>query len=376
MVWVHNLERPDPDDHRPRIIAICVTFAVAACVAVGARFHVRVWSKRSVGLDDFAALFSAVLEVAYVGLTIAQTRWGLGLHADFFPIANKIPFSKMQYVGGPLYTLGVLGFKISLLASYLRIGGFVHSYRVVIMAAIVACVCNQVIFTIVLCLGCQPVAKQWDPSIPGTCINTVASYYALAGTSLAFDVIIIALPMPILAKLQLKVKQKILLGVLFGLGFFVTIIQIIRIFTVKNLKTYTDSEPILIWSIVEISLGVIISCVPTYGPYVRALAIKFPSTRRRPTGLTGKSYGYGQSYGLSPRAANFDGNVFEQGRSQNTTAPMTDVAGSKTMLRDDDSEETMLDDRDSESRMQSRGKEMDIHIATEVKVERRPRDSL
>jgi hypothetical protein len=49
---------------------------------------------------------------------------------------------------------------------------------------------------------------------------------------------------------------QVLLGVLFGLGFFVTIIQIIRIFTVKNLKTYTDSEPIIIWSIIEISLGV------------------------------------------------------------------------------------------------------------------------
>ena len=44
--------------------------------------------------------------------------------------------------------------------------------------------------------------------------------------------------------------------VLFALGFFVTIIQIIRMFTVKNLKTYTDSQPIIIWSVVEVSLAV------------------------------------------------------------------------------------------------------------------------
>lgn len=27
-------------------------------------------------------------------------------------------------------------------------------------------------------------------------------------------------------------------------------------FTVKNLKTYTDSQPIIIWSVVEVSLAV------------------------------------------------------------------------------------------------------------------------
>lgn len=43
---------------------------------------------------------------------------------------------------------------------------------------------------------------------------------------------------------------------LFALGFFITIIQIIRIFTIKHLKTYTDSQPIVLWSQVEISLGV------------------------------------------------------------------------------------------------------------------------
>lgn len=43
---------------------------------------------------------------------------------------------------------------------------------------------------------------------------------------------------------------------LFALGFFITIIQVFRIFTIARLKHYTDSEPIVIWSCVEISLGV------------------------------------------------------------------------------------------------------------------------
>lgn len=105
-------------------------------------------------------------------------------------------------------------------------------------------------------LTSKQVAKQWDPSLTGSCIDTVPFYFALGGTSIVLDLIIIALPLPVLWKLQLRLKQKVLLGCLFALGFFVTVIQIIRILTVWDLKTYTDSKNIVIWSCVETSLGV------------------------------------------------------------------------------------------------------------------------
>ncbi|RHZ73302.1 hypothetical protein CDV55_103514 [Aspergillus turcosus] len=286
MGWVYNLKTPDPHSQVPRVIAISLAFPIAALLAVLLRLYVRIHTKRAAWVDDYAALFSAILAIAYGGIAIAQTRWGLGLDAKYFPEENVVPFSRIQYAGGPVYILALLGFKVSLLASYLRIGGFVRAYRMVIMAVIAACVCNQLVFTFVLCFGCRPIAKQWDFSIPGTCIDTLASYYALAGTSLAFDCIIIALPLPVLITLQLHRRQKAVLVALFGLGFFVTIIQVIRVFTIKNLKTYTDSQPIILWSTVEISLGVIIACIPTYGPLFHSLAVMTSSRRRR----TGESY--------------------------------------------------------------------------------------
>ncbi|KAL4926604.1 putative integral membrane protein (Pth11) [Aspergillus undulatus] len=396
MGWVYNLTTPDPNDHISRVITLCITFPSVALLFVAARFHVRIWVKKNVWVDDYAALFSAILAMAYAGLAVAQTRWGLGISSEYFPEENDVPFAKMQYAGGPVYTLALLGFKISLLASYLRIGGFVHSYRMVILVAIVACTCNQLIFTIVLSCGCRPIARQWDPSIPGTCINTVASYYGLAITSLVFDVVIIALPLPILAKLQLKLRQKILLGVLFGLGFFVTIIQIIRMLTVKNLQTYANSEAIIIWSVAEISLGVIISCVPTYGPYFRSFKMNISGYRRRRTQGTGASRSYGQTYGLLSR--NMHSNIkgtrsnYSQTKTHSTVydksepTTVTGIAVSRNRGGDNDSEESILADlaRDSEDRTgESRGRAQTpvermgigkgIHIATEVRVERGPR---
>ncbi|CAG8148767.1 unnamed protein product [Penicillium olsonii] len=187
-------------------------------------------------------------------------------------------------MGGPVYTLNLLAFKVSLLASYYRIGGFVALYRTVIVIAMAVCGVAQIIYTFIICLACQPIARQWDISVKGSCIDTVSFYYAIAGTNLAFDIAIFVLPLPVLWKLQLRQKEKIVLTGLFALGFFVTIIQIARIFQVKNLEVITDSEKLIIWSLVELSLGAIITCIPTFGPLFKSFARNVSSNRRNGTG--------------------------------------------------------------------------------------------
>lgn len=50
---------------------------------------------------------------------------------------------------------------------------------------------------------------EWDPSIEGKCINALPMYFALGGTSLAWDVLIIVMPFPILKRLQLDMRSKV-----------------------------------------------------------------------------------------------------------------------------------------------------------------------
>ncbi|KAH8431438.1 putative integral membrane protein (Pth11) [Aspergillus melleus] len=340
MAWVHNLHAVDPKSHIERDIAICLIFSTLAFVAVGVRFWIRLQMNRLPWADDFAALSSAVLGAAYTGIAVGQTRWGLGTSAAYFPVENAVPFSKVQYAGGPVYTLALLGFKVSLLASYLRIGGFIRPYKVVIVVVIIAVVCNQMIFTCLLLFACSPIQKQWDMMVPGNCINTIASYYALAGTSLGFDLIIIALPLPVLWRLHLRLRQRIALVAIYALGFFITVIQIIRIFTIKALETYTDSEPIVMWSSVEISLGVIISCVPTYGTYFHTFATNVNAYwRRHSSTFTWKSdrsnshsgpSGNGKENSHSKRSSNSG----SQGTTHTTATTTTIGSGGSRKERD------------------------------------------
>lgn len=78
----------------------------------------------------------------------------------------------------------------------------------------------------------------------------------MASLTIVFDVIVIVTPIPLLANSQLPNRKKIVLIGLFTLGFFITICQLVRIVTIKNLKNYIDSSMLIMWSMVELNLGV------------------------------------------------------------------------------------------------------------------------
>ncbi|KAI4728928.1 hypothetical protein E4T49_03374 [Aureobasidium sp. EXF-10728] len=266
--WVNNLSTAPSESDAQGVIALAAVFPLLAVLCVGIKFRIRLKTIGSIGWDDIILAISCGLNIGYSATAIYQTKWGLGLEAKDFPSKNAVPFSRVQFAGGPIYCLAVLGFKLSLLITYLRVAGFNRIYAIIVWVVIVSVVISQILFTILLSAGCRPIAKQWDPSIPGKCLNALPIYFALGGTSLGWDLIIIVLPFPILRRLQLDLRRKLALLAVFSLGFFVTIVQAIRLTSISKLATYTDSKGSIEWSAVEINLGVVVACFSTFGPLI------------------------------------------------------------------------------------------------------------
>lgn len=65
------------------------------------------------------------------------------------------------------------------------------------------------------------------------------------------------LPFPVLVRSHIQKRKKFALLGLLALGTFITIIQVIRIQTVKSLSNYLDSARLVMWSTVENNLGII-----------------------------------------------------------------------------------------------------------------------
>ena len=88
-------------------------------------------------------------------------------------------------------------------------------------------------------------------------------------------------PFPVLLKLKIQTRKKLVLLGLFGLGLFITVIQIIRIQGVKQIVNYTDSTTVTFWSAVENNLGVIVASVPTLAPLVKYYSEKSQTSDQR-----------------------------------------------------------------------------------------------
>lgn len=73
--------------------------------------------------------------------------------------------------------------------------------------------------SILLPMVCMPVARFWDSSIEGTCLDQLAIWYVMAAVNLITDFIIFSLPLPVIRSLQLPKRQKIMLMGVFCLGF-------------------------------------------------------------------------------------------------------------------------------------------------------------
>ena len=68
-------------------------------------------------------------------------------------------------------------------------------------------------------LLCSPVIYEWDrTTLSGTCVNVAAFSLIAAVINLVLNIIVIALPMPVLWKLRMPIWRKIVVTVIFGMG--------------------------------------------------------------------------------------------------------------------------------------------------------------
>lgn len=77
---------------------------------------------------------------------------------------------------------------------------------------------STIIIFLMTISSCHPVAYFWDRDLHGQCLDVNALAYANSGMSIAQDLIIIALPLPVLTKLNMSMKKKIGVGFMFAVG--------------------------------------------------------------------------------------------------------------------------------------------------------------
>jgi len=117
---------------------------------------------------------------------------------------------------------------------------------------------------------CLPISYSWN-GWKGNfgdrrCINLNALVYAASAFNITQELLLIILPLPLLVRLKLSTRQRINVVVLFSLGVFNLITSCIRLrFIVRFARSANptwDYIDTFIWTSIEMSVSVIVPCLP------------------------------------------------------------------------------------------------------------------
>ncbi|KAK3377849.1 major facilitator superfamily domain-containing protein [Podospora didyma] len=294
-------------DRGPAVFAITTATSVLAVAFVAARLVSRAGIVRKVSLDDYMILLAMLIALFMsIAINVGTTR-GLGRHdANIDP--NDEPGLRMcEYLFSILYNPALMASKTSILIFYLRLAkGTQKILRLASWAVLVVVNTAGIILTFMNIFQCQPINAAWDINVkPTSCIPLLTEFICSAPVNITTDLAVLALPIPVLTGMRLPRKQKTILIITFACGIFVIMADVVRIHYLQQaiyfVPTSASSDPAaifgqssgfswnaslsLMWSAVEVNVGIACACVPTLKPLIirilPAMILDPHGTRRR-----------------------------------------------------------------------------------------------
>ncbi|KAL5358394.1 putative plasma membrane protein Pth11-like protein [Aspergillus floccosus] len=272
------------EDTSARLSYPSLIFAIVTPIVVIARLLGRRFLSGRIGADDWTILASCVTAKTVCIQMIIVCKWAFGKHEDDVPKDLLIRTLKLYFVAQILYKINMGLTKISILLLYLRL--FVQRWvRVTCwtwIGIIVAFTTGTVVSSIA---QCSPIQYAFDKTITprGACINLTAFWYANAVFNITSDLVLIALPVPVISNLQLPLKSKIALCGIFAMGIFVCITSVLRITTLNIATSRLDitwnSIGSSMWTVIESNLAILCACLPALQ---RPLVFLFPRLFPKP----------------------------------------------------------------------------------------------
>jgi hypothetical protein len=169
---------------------------------------------------------------------------GLGLHIQAIPPQNLVPFLKLLWIVYFFFDTGTAVSKSSALFFYARIFGVTGSrFKYVLWVVHAMNVAWLIAILLAVTFMCDPIEKAWIPSLPGQCSNTGILWLGSGAASLAIDVIILLMPLPMLWRLRMTTVRKLQVTGVFVCGYLVVVVSIGRLITILQAGDELEQDP-------------------------------------------------------------------------------------------------------------------------------------
>ncbi|KAI0452927.1 hypothetical protein F5B21DRAFT_481579 [Xylaria acuta] len=247
---------------------VAIVFAPFSIAAVVLRF----WAIKRGGLkhytEDWLALASLLIYLAYTGITLADLIVGDGRDTPALinTPADLILVRKLTYSALWTYFYQQLFAKLSIIALYYRLFRVNQKFVRYIFGLTIYHVAFIILVSFLLGFHCRPLADFWNPLLPNQCIQE-GTFIAVTESINSFgDFLLVTLAVVIVRTLQMPKATKRKLGLLFGLGILSGVIGFIKIGESFNTEAIYMFNRVALWSNIQAVVGLICCCAPVYKP--------------------------------------------------------------------------------------------------------------
>ncbi|OBT70798.1 hypothetical protein VF21_10385 [Pseudogymnoascus sp. 05NY08] len=285
------------------LVATIVTLCIATVFVFG-RLISRAGIVKHMTFDDYLIIIGWILSFAVSFVVTFATTKGLGKPDAEIKVEWMLPLKKCVYAFSVLYNPALVATKSSLLVFYLRLSRVTNKlFRIITYATFILVNLGGLVLILLNVFQCRPVSRTFNTGDnPAVCISIITLYLTSAPITIVTDIIILVLPIPILTGMHMPGRQKNILVFTFALGIFVMIVDVIRIYFLQRALEHVlsmNGSPALsvgledekdfayivsyslMWSAVEVNVGIVCACIPTLKPVVKKiLPILLEPTRR------------------------------------------------------------------------------------------------
>ncbi|KAL4965487.1 uncharacterized protein BDV14DRAFT_199892 [Aspergillus stella-maris] len=247
--------------------------------------------------DFFVATLTVTTQVIAQIFLQLSVHHGMGRHIRTLSHESEVQTLKWSWVFQLLAIAGSMLGKLAILAFLMQIRGRHEKkpWLLIILGILIATINIAVLGTI---LGqCVPMAKLWDDSLPGTCDpgrknNQNYSFFQASFNSFS-DALLATYPVHLFWKLQMKLRIKVALSVLMGLGWIAAVCSAVKTYELKALTETSDitwAQPsLLIWASTEAWIVIVVGCVPPIRPLMERILVRLGLSSKK---TSTPRYGY------------------------------------------------------------------------------------
>ncbi|CAG8957311.1 hypothetical protein HYFRA_00010734 [Hymenoscyphus fraxineus] len=248
-------------------------FTSLALIFLVLRLVARFILTKTGGKDELIIIVAFIFAVGLIPATLHQADHGLGIPTSQLNLADIREILKGLYAAIICYIMALWLAKLAIGLQYLRVFK-TGKTRIVVWLAIFLTVAYGIEAMVLAVFTCKPINSFWNVELDGECIDLKVGYVTNASYQIVSDLIFLAIPMPLLSKVNIPMEKRLWALSALGIGIVGCLMSILRLHGLYELGISDDlafeNAYLSMWSNLEVLVAILCACSQTFQPIIRS----------------------------------------------------------------------------------------------------------